>query len=132
MLSQTSLYAIRAMGYLASESSMDKKPILGKIIAEEMQIPANFLSKILNRLVHAGLIRSVRGRNGGFIIDKPTSEVYVREVIDLFMHLDDYKDCFFNIDKCDGTCGFHTGWRIIANQMGKMMDEVTIDKILNK
>ena len=59
MLSQTSLYAIRAMGFLASESGMDKKPILGKIIAEEMKIPANYLSKILNRLVHAGLIRSI-------------------------------------------------------------------------
>jgi len=132
VLSQTSLYAIRAMGYLASESGMDKKPILGKIIAEEMQIPANFLSKILNRLVHAGLIRSIRGRNGGFVIDRPTSEVNVREIIDLFMHLDDHKDCFLNINKCDGTCGFHMGWRIITNQMGKMLDEVTIDKILNK
>ena len=132
MLSQTSLYAIRAMGYLASESGMDKKPILGKIIAEEMQIPANFLLKILNRLVHAGLIRSIRGRNGGFVIDKPTSEVNVREIIDLFMHFDDHEDCFLNINKCDGTCGCHIDWRVIADQMEKILDEVTIDKILKK
>ena len=132
MLSQTSLYAIRAMGYLASESGIDKKPVLGKIIAKEMQIPANFLSKILNRLVHAGLIRSIRGRNGGFVIDRPTSEIYVREIIDLFMHLDCHEDCFLNINKCDGTCGFHFRWRIITDQMEKILDEVTIDKTLKK
>ncbi len=132
VLSQTSIYAIRAMGYLASESGKDEKPILGRIIAEEMQIPANFLSKILNRLVQARLIRSTRGPNGGFVMNRPTSDIYVREVIDLFMQLDDFKDCFLRINKCDGTCSFHIRWRIITDQMGKILDEVTVDKILKK
>jgi len=132
MLSQTSLYAIRAMGYLASESGKDEKPILGREIAEEMQIPANFLSKILNRLTHAGLIRSIRGRNGGFVMDKSTSEIHIREIIELFSQLDNYRSCFLSINKCDGTCGCHIGWRIITNQMEKILDEVTIDKILKK
>lgn len=128
MLSQTGIYAIRAMSYLASER--DEKPILGRIIAEEMQIPANFLSKILNRLVQAGFIRSVRGRNGGFVMAKTASEIHVREIVDLFMQLDDYKNCLLGLNDCDGTCGFHRRWRIIAEQMEKMLDEVAIDKIL--
>ncbi len=82
------------MGYLASESGKDEKPILGRIIAEEMQIPANFLSKILNRLVQARLIRSTRGPNGGFVMNRPTADIYAREIIDLFMQLETLRTVF--------------------------------------
>ncbi len=128
MLSQTGIYAIRAMGYIASEK--DNKPLLSRIIAEETQIPANFLSKILNRLAQAGLIRSIRGRNGGFVMAKPPSEVSVREVVNLFMQLDDYKRCFLGLQKCDGSCGLHHRWSNITEQFELMLDEITIDKVL--
>ena len=38
------------MGYIASQKE-DEKPLLSHTIAKEMQIPVNFLSIILNRLV---------------------------------------------------------------------------------
>ena len=129
MLSQTGIYAIRAMGYLASESDNDETPILGRIIAEEMQIPANFLSKILNRLVQAGFIRSIRGRNGGFILSRPPSKIRIREIVDLFMQLDDFKHCFVGLKKCDGACGLHHRWSNITEQYELMLDEITIDRI---
>jgi Rrf2 family protein len=115
------------MGYIASEK--DNKPILSRTIAEELQIPANFLSKILNRLAQAGLIRSIRGRNGGFVMAKPPSEVPVREIVNLFMQLGDYKHCFLGMQKCDGSCGLHHRWSNITEQFELMLDETTIDKI---
>jgi DNA-binding IscR family transcriptional regulator len=63
---------------------------------------------------------------------RPTSEIHLREIIELFSQIDDYKGCFLNINKCDGTCGCHIGWRVITDQMEKMLDEVTIDKVLKK
>lgn len=128
MLSQTSIYAIRAMSYLASRK--EEKPLLSRTIAKEMQIPVNFLSKILNRLVQASLISSIRGRKGGFVLAKPPSKIFVRDVVDLFMSLDDSKHCFLGLKKCNGSCGFHKRWRIITEQFEKMMEETTIDKIL--
>jgi Rrf2 family protein len=127
MLSQTGIYAIKAMGYIAS--GKDNKPLLSRTIAEETQIPANFLSKILNRLAQAGLIRSIRGRNGGFVMAKPPSEVSVREIVNLFMQLGDHKHCFLGMQKCDGSCGLHRRWSNITEQFELMLDETTIDKI---
>ena len=49
MLSQTATYALQAMAFLATHK--DEGPILSQTISEEMKIPKNFLSKILNRLV---------------------------------------------------------------------------------
>jgi len=115
------------MGYIASKQ--DEKPLLSRTIAEEMQIPANFLSKILNRLVQASLIRSIRGRNGGFVMAKPPSEIRIREIVDLFMQLDDYKHCFLGLKKCDGSCGLHHRWSNITEQFELMLDETTIDKV---
>lgn len=68
MLSQTGIYAIRAMSCLASQK--DEKPLLSGTIAGEMQIQANLPSKILNRLAQADLVRFVRGRNGGCTFDR--------------------------------------------------------------
>ncbi len=127
MLSQTGIYAIRAMGYIASKQ--DEKPLLSRTIAEEMEIPANFLSKILNRLVQAGLIRSLRGRNGGFVMAKPPSEIFIRDIVDLFMQLDDYKNCLLGLEKCDGSCGLHHRWRNITEQFELMLDRTTIDNV---
>ena len=127
MLSQTGIYAIRAMSYIASQQ--EEKPLLSRTIAGEMQIPENFLSKILNRLAQANLVRSVRGRNGGFVLANPPSEISIREIVGLFMQLDDYKHCFLGLRECDGSCGLHRRWRNITEQFELMLDETTIDKV---
>ena len=45
MLNQTAIYAIRAMGFLAAQE--EGIPVLSNTIAEEMEIPKNFLLKII-------------------------------------------------------------------------------------
>jgi len=128
MLNQTAIYAIRAMGFLAEQE--EGIPVLSSTIAHEMEIPKNFLSKILNRLVQAGTIRSIRGRRGGFVLAGPPSEIRVRDVADLFMKLDDFKKCFLGLSRCNGSCGIHIRWKIIVEQFEKLLDETTVDRVL--
>jgi Rrf2 family protein len=128
MLNQTAIYALRAMGFLAGQNTAE--PVLSSLIAEEMGIPHNFLSKILNRLAQAGLILATRGRKGGVRLARPGSDILLYEVVDLFMKVDDYKKCFLGMRKCDGSCGLHLRWRIISEQFEKMLNETTIDQVL--
>ena len=128
MLNQTAIYAIRAMGFLAGRDTGD--PILSSLIAKEMDIPRNFLSKILNRLAQAELIHATRGRRGGVKLARPGSEIFLHEVVDLFMKIDDYKKCFLGLHKCDGSCGLHFCWRIISEQFEKMRNDTTIDNVV--
>jgi len=127
MLSQTATYALRAMGYLANQDS--DEPVLSALIAREMEIPQNFLSKILNRLTQAGMIEAIRGRNGGVKLAKPASEIKLYDVVNLFMAVDDYKKCMLGLNQCDGSCGLHLRWRIISEQFDKILNETTIDQI---
>ena len=128
MLNQTAIYAIRAMGFLAQQDT--EKPVLSSTIASEMNIPRNFLSKILNRLAQAGLILTTRGRGGGVTLSRPRSDILLYEVVNLFMKVDDYKRCLLGMNNCDGSCGLHLRWRIISEQFEKMLNETTIAQAL--
>ncbi len=128
MLNQTAIYAIRAMGFIASQDTGN--PILTSLIAKEMDIPHNFLSKILNRLAQADLIHTTRGRRGGVKLARPGSEIFLHDVVSLFMKIDDNKQCFLGLHKCDGSCGLHLRWRIISEQFEKMRNDTTIDNVL--
>ena len=128
MLNQTSIYALRAMGFLAQQK--ENQPVLSSAIAEEMKIPKNFLSKIINRLVQSGLLNATRGRNGGVTLAKPATQIKLYDVVALFMKIEDFKQCFLGLKKCDGSCGLHLRWQIISEQYEKLMNETTVDQVM--
>lgn len=126
MLSQTAIYALRAIGYIAAQKG--EHNVLAKIIAQEMHIPKNFLSKILHQLVQAGLIQSVRGTGGGFRLAKPAQDIHLREVVELFMNLSNFRNCFLGVS-CGGPCGLNKKWQTISEQITHLLDDSTIDQI---
>ena len=128
MLNQTAIYALRAMDFLAAHDT--GKPVQSARIAKEMNIPHNFLSKILNRLSQTGLIHAIRGRGGGVQLSRPASDILLFDVVNLFMKIDDFKKCLLGKHTCDGTCGLHLRWKIVSEQFEKMLNDTTIDKIL--
>lgn len=77
MISQTAEYALRAVVHLADHG--DSRP--AQQIAAATQVPAPFLSKVLQALARAGLVRSQRGLHGGFVLAKPAAEMTVLDVI---------------------------------------------------
>lgn len=128
LISQTATYALIAMGFIANNSNGE--PVLTRTIAEQAAIPQNFLSKILNRLVQAGLLKSTRGTNGGFTLTRPAHEIRMQEVVELFMNLDEFKRCFMGRPTCDGSCRIHSRWVPIADQFLNLLENTTIDNAL--
>lgn len=49
-------------------------------LAEAAGVPAPFLSKVLGRLADRGLLRSRRGRGGGFVLGRPASDITLADV----------------------------------------------------
>ncbi len=43
--------------------------------------PAPYLGKVLQKLARAGLLRSKRGRTGGFVLGRPASEITLADVV---------------------------------------------------
>jgi Rrf2 family protein len=73
------LYALKALLHLAANEARG----LVKIheIAEEEEIPEKFLEAILLMLKNARLVASQRGREGGYRLRRPASEITIGEVV---------------------------------------------------
>jgi Rrf2 family protein len=78
-ISQRGLYALKALTHLAEAHERG----LVKIheIALEEEIPEKFLESILVILKNARVVSSQRGRDGGYRLRRPPSEIYLGEIV---------------------------------------------------
>lgn len=81
MLSQKSRYAIRALQHLADHYGQRVVPLTEIVAAQN--IPAKFLTVILSELGREGLVRSQRGRDGGYVLVPAPDEVRIGDIIRL-------------------------------------------------
>ncbi|MDR3708074.1 MAG: Rrf2 family transcriptional regulator [Capsulimonadaceae bacterium] len=78
MISQTTEYALRASVYLAENPDVSKTI---HQIAEASSSPSGYLSKVMQDLVRAGIVRSQRGPGGGFVLARACSVITLYEVV---------------------------------------------------
>lgn len=114
MLSRSAEYALRIMAYMAIYSA--EEPIRAKDLASEVNIPVFYLSKIMRRMVMAGLLKGSRGHGGGFLIAKPPSKIkfsHILEAIEGGAPL--ASPCVFGWDTCSdkSPCVLHNEWKKI-------------------
>ena len=79
MLSQRTRYTIRALLHLADR--FGEGPVQLTEIAEAQNIPPKFLTVMLSQMRRAGLVESLRGREGGYWLAKPPSEISYGEIV---------------------------------------------------
>lgn len=125
-------YAIRAMLYLARLGFGKRAP--SNVIAEEMNMSRNFLSRINTQLVNARLITTWRGARGGIALTRPASEISVYDIltavdgpIRLVGCIEDPECCKFS-----GTCPVHKFWirteQVLIDQLkGTTLQDLVAD-----
>ena len=112
MLSLTGKYALRAMICLTQLE--DEWPIPGKRIAERTDVPSRYMSKILGDLVRCGILRSTRGKKGGFRMARPPEKIVLYDVLAPFeTALVAQRTCPFENLVCsdENPCLGHQGWK---------------------
>jgi Rrf2 family protein len=58
------------------------QPITTEVAAEGLKVSAAHLSKVLQRLGKAGILRAIRGPKGGYILRRPLSEIRLRDILE--------------------------------------------------
>ncbi|HXC55148.1 MAG TPA: Rrf2 family transcriptional regulator [Rhizomicrobium sp.] len=79
MLSQKARYALHALIVLAEHTG--EEPLQIAAIADEARVPRKFLEQILVDLKKRGIVRSQRGRAGGYFIGKAPKDISFADVI---------------------------------------------------
>jgi Rrf2 family protein len=104
-------YGLRAMIYLASIPQESVVPF--REIARQMDVPEDFLAKILKTLVDQGLVRSTRGPHGGYALARPPSHISFLDVIEAVEGPVALNVCLDGEDACGHTsaCTMVEVWR---------------------
>ncbi len=79
MLSQRTRYAIRALLHLGDRYGQG--PIQLAEIADEQNIPGKFLTVILSEMRRAGFVETMRGKEGGYWLSRPPSEITYGDIV---------------------------------------------------
>jgi Rrf2 family protein len=105
MISQTVEYALRAIVTIAQHEGV---ACTAQKISAITQVPAPYLSKLMQGLVRAKLVTSKRGLHGGFVLTKEPTELTVWEVVDAVEPIKRIRECPLGIGSHDGTlCPLH-------------------------
>jgi Rrf2 family protein len=79
VLSQKGRYALHALLVLAEHSR--ERPMMIADIAEQARVPRKFLEQILLDLKRRGIVRSLRGRQGGYMLGREPKDISFADVI---------------------------------------------------
>lgn len=79
MLSQKARYALHALIVLAEHGEGD--PVMIADIAQRARVPRKFLEQILLDLKRRGIVRSLRGRSGGYLLGRAPKNISFADVI---------------------------------------------------
>ena len=79
MLTQKARYAFHALFVLAQHEG--EEPMMIADIADEAGVPRKFLEQILLGLKKRGIVRSVRGRQGGYLLGRAPQDISFADVI---------------------------------------------------
>lgn len=128
MLSQTAEYALRGVLYLAELPKDSLTPV--GTVADALQVPRNYLSKILYELTRRGILSSLRGPHGGFALARDPARLTLAEVVEPF---DPFEDrCLLMRRQCSETdpCLAHTQWKDVAGQVRCFFRQTTVADLL--
>jgi len=120
-------YALRAVIHLANEEVGDRACSVAEIAARE-RVPRQFLEKIVQQLIHKGLVRSRRGAHGGYVLGRSADRVTFRDVIEavegpisINVCVGEHPDCVLL-----GACGMNRVWQEGQRRVMELFEKTTI------
>lgn len=130
MLSNTAQYALRAMIHLGQREG--EGPIRVDDIAEQLDVPRNYLSKILHALVREGVVKSLRGPRGGFALARPAASVKLYDVVAPFDDIEARRVCLLGRQECSdiNPCVIHEHWKATASQVATFFRETSLAQVV--
>ncbi len=128
-------YALRAALDLARHADGRRK---SREIGDEMDVPMTYLPQIMAELVRSGLVDSVAGPHGGYVLARPATAMSLLEVIEAVEGDPVSTECVLRGGPCrwDGICAIHVPWsraqQAMLEQLGatSLADVASIDEAL--
>jgi Rrf2 family cysteine metabolism transcriptional repressor len=123
-------YGLRAMLELAR--CKRQSPLLMGAVAEREDISRKYLHALLTALKSAGLVSSVRGAGGGFMLTKEPAEIRLSEILRAVEGPLSLVDCVADKRVCgrSNRCVARGVWRELSGAIESMLDSITLEHLI--
>lgn len=133
-LSTKGRYAVMAMVDLAKH--MEARPVALSDVADRQEISLSYLEQLFSRLRRAGLVNSVRGPGGGYLLSRPSEDVRISDII---LAVDEPVRATRCLpDSADGCkrdhsrCLTHDLWEELGHQIHLYLSSVTLADVCDR
>lgn len=134
-ISTKSTYGIRAMFELALHYS--HRPVSVAYISEREDISVPYLEQLLSKLRRKGLVRSVRGPKGGYILAKKPKDITIGDIVRVLDGEITPVHCVVNNSlknkacKMIDRCVTKTVWKRLKDTIDDMLNSVSLKDLCN-
>lgn len=124
-------YGLRAMMDLAAHQR-DGNPVFLPQIAKRQNISEKYLEQIFSALRMAGLVSTVRGRKGGFLLNRPASEITAAAIITALEGPCTLVECVDKPQACPSseTCSARDVWSLVASKINEALSGFFLDQLV--
>ena len=130
-LSTKGKYGLKAMFELALSSNGE--PVSLKYIARKQGISDQYLEQIFSILKKAGLVKSVRGAQGGYYISKKPSEITVADILRVLEGDMAFTECLLDKDLCENfdSCATKYVWARIKESIEEVTNSISLQDMID-
>jgi Rrf2 family iron-sulfur cluster assembly transcriptional regulator len=125
-------YAVSAMIDLSK--NQDEGPVNLAAISERQFISLSYLEQLFRRLREGGLVKSVRGPGGGYLLNRPAADISVSDVIRAVDEQIKATRCVNALRGCHrgNRCDTHELWDSLGMHIYRFLDMVTLQDVCDK
>lgn len=128
-LSNTSQYAIRVISYMAL---MNEPIYSASMLISKLNVSDKYLKRILTKLSDSGVLRSIQGRYGGFMLAKSADKITLFEIVESMESVEKYFGCVLGFEECsdENPCTLHNKWSPLRDELMSFLYETTIKDVI--
>lgn len=118
-------YAIRGVAELAARAGT------GRLLLDDLVagtgLPRDFVAKVFQKLVHADVLLSAKGRGGGFSLARPAHEITLMHIVEAVEGPQAYDRCVVGFERCNDNmpCAQHDLYKPIRQRIKDYLNTTT-------
>ncbi len=129
-LSKTAEYALRILSFMINS---EMQVFTARYLAGQLHIPDKYLRRLMTDMAKKGFIKSIQGREGGYVFGKNANTIHLAEIIDAVEGMDKYTGCLLGFNNCsdENPCSLHEAYAPVREQMLRLLNTMTVADLKN-
>lgn len=129
ILTRGSQYAIKALVMLALQPR--DTALMCRDLADTLQIPYPYLSKLMQQCARLGLVGASRGRSGGYWLEDTAIGMSMLQLVEAINGERTTRECLLGLKDCadDSACVMHCEWKPVKEGLLALLQDQTLGEL---